>query len=742
MNGPDLAAACERFFAPPNLARRNPQSCVTAYARKALEAVQASVDAALSGDMSLPLILPFVTASEVTWYAVASDPGRARELQELMLAWVGPSWSTFTGSQFRTKDGDWASSVLGPSLSPFVFKVSITDLSDVPAVCDRLASMLRELQRRPSSAGKVLRTAVQMRTAFDRALVVEDAAGAEAAFDALRRSGSLTAENLRFVEIRLLAGLRRWERLFALPSFRSVCDLRLPRETFADVVETVYEHYLAEHERSADAVSAIAVVRTPAFRTFAGLFRTRRDVQRPAVLKAFLLWELAGEAANEEICAELLRAITPQTMNVRFRATLVARIPQIFRERSLEVAEAAFYEDRIDDAFEALLELEPTVRAVALLLRCAREIDTRNASHRALEYFGRCSQEISESVLARHSGLISKVTERECRVDIREEVTWYGWLRAMSNGVDLHESVEALREGCRTWDLDELVRSRDVVRELAEAITDWSISEPTFVEEIFAPLYEAFVAREPVERGAFLDIYIALLTAVSPRRATTKTELALAKDVAAMCVACNPDKARYETVVAELKALLAVSRSYNALDWAIDICDELSASACPNRGIRHEFVSIVFETAESVRQRLTAVQIQTLQFLGNELGVTLSEKPEAEMVEMDTTNPAPNTSSAKIAIYSLQAGASARARGLLQLLLPNAAIETNADTVCTERLKNLARTSDVVGFSWKTSTHQAFYCVKDHLGPQTTLCMSAGAGSSSLVRAIFEQVEH
>ena len=740
MNDPDIAALFERFFAAPNLARRDSQSCVTAYARRALEAVQASIDAARAGDKALPLILPFVTATEVTWFAIASDAGRARELQELMLAWVGPSWSTFTGGQFRLEDGEWVGWAIGPSLSPFVFRVSIPDLADVPTVCDRLAAMLRELQRRPSSAGRILRTTFQVRTAFDRALVVGDVAAAEAAFDALRRSGSLTAENVRFVEIRLLAGLRRWDRLFELPSFRSVCDLRLPRETFADVLEAVYEHYLSEHERAADAVSAIAVVRPPAFRTFAGLFRTRRDVQRPAVLKAFLLWELAGEAPNDAICSDLLRELRPPAIGVRFRAALEGRIPLIIGGRLLEAAEAAFDEDRIDDAFEAFLGLEPTSRIAGLVLRCAREIDTKNASQRAISYLEHCSQELRDSVVAKHSGLIGKVADRASRADVREVASWQGWLRAASAGVERQQAVEAVREGCRSWDLEELVRTRDAARELADAVTNWSISETAFIEEIFAPMYEAFVTREPIERAAFLDIYIALLTAVSAGRATTKTELALAKDVAAMCLACNPERARYATVIGELKALLLGSRSYNALDWAIDICDELSASTCPDRGIRHQFVSIVFETAESFRQRLTGVQIQTLQFLGSELGITLSENLEAVVVETTTTKPAAIASSAKIAIYSLQPGASARARGLLQLLLPNAAIEMNEDTVCTERLKNLARTSDVVGFSWKTSTHQAFYCVKDHLGPQTKLCMPAGAGSSSLVRAIFEQV--
>jgi hypothetical protein len=127
-----------------------------------------------------------------------------------------------------------------------------------------------------------------------------------------------------------------------------------------------------------------------------------------------------------------------------------------------------------------------------------------------------------------------------------------------------------------------------------------------------------------------------------------------------------------------------------------------------------------------------------LRLLGAELGVSLSELPTTDGAPTEEASPSVATVQARIAIYSLDSQAAGRSKAALALLLPQATIDVNNDTVCTDRLKNLARTATVFAFAWKTSTHQAFYCVKNHQGAGTQLCLPKGSGSSSMIRSIYE----
>lgn len=55
-----------------------------------------------------------------------------------------------------------------------------------------------------------------------------------------------------------------------------------------------------------------------------------------------------------------------------------------------------------------------------------------------------------------------------------------------------------------------------------------------------------------------------------------------------------------------------------------------------------------------------------------------------------------------------------RAASLVENRCQDVRVELNHDHECTKRLINLARTTNLFVFAWKSSKHQAFYCVKDH----------------------------
>ena len=92
----------------------------------------------------------------------------------------------------------------------------------------------------------------------------------------------------------------------------------------------------------------------------------------------------------------------------------------------------------------------------------------------------------------------------------------------------------------------------------------------------------------------------------------------------------------------------------------------------------------------------------------------------------------------KIAIYTLTEQAGKRAIILLKQLCPDVSVELNSDKVCTEKLRALAKHADIFVFAWKSSSHQAFYCVKDHRPDGWSIPQPLGKGSSSIIREVVD----
>jgi hypothetical protein len=740
MNPDERSRLLEQVLSGQNQVRRVPRNSVTSVARVAAEAASSGFEAFQRNDSTIPLIVPLVSTIGVTWYGCAQHAVQARELQVLLLSWVGPSWTDFNGGQATLDEDQWPEALLKEAFGPYVFRMRLLKVSDAGVVSQRISSLFSALQRKPGISESMLRSKGQLRADLDRALVLGDAPRAEEVLATLRRTGRMTAENLRFVEIRVLAGLGRWEQLYAAGDIRVLCDLRLPQETFADIVEAIYRHYIYEHERAGDLESAISIVKTAAFRVFAGVFRTRRDASRAAVLKAFLLWELAADEPSEEFCVALLDRIDPNAINTRFKAAIDRLIPTLASGRTLAGADRAFDDEKYDEALAAYLSVPPSMQVIAPLIRCARSIDTQDAAQRALEYLARAPSGIQSAASEKYANLLSKLRTTSQRRDLRMDGSWAKWLAAVLEGADRTTAVDAAREGARSWSVDAFAADTRSVNQLVESLSDWAVDDAAFVEQIYPALYEAFVGGDQPVRTPLRNIYTAMLSIVRLRPGVAKSELDLAKDAVAMALACNPATDIYRGIVTELIGLMKTVASFSTLDWAIDICDELSAAACPDTALRQQFVSLVFTTAEKYRQRLTALQVKTLQFLGAELNSSVSELPTvSESTEAKSPLVASGLDS-RIALYTLDEQAASRARARLQALLPRATIEVNSDLVCTDRLKHLASTSTVFAFSWKTSTHAAYYCVKDHLGTSTSLCMPKGSGSTSLIRAIYEKL--
>ena len=146
----------------------------------------------------------------------------------------------------------------------------------------------------------------------------------------------------------------------------------------------------------------------------------------------------------------------------------------------------------------------------------------------------------------------------------------------------------------------------------------------------------------------------------------------------------------------------------------------------------------VVQACTEFRERLTSLQWQLLSLLAREARIDLPDvgagsDPAAQIAQR--VGP-----SLRVVFYSLNEAATRRAVELLRTLHPHWHLDTNADLVCTPKLKSLAQTAQVFVFAWKSSKHAAYDCVKAAISAKNNLVMARGVGTTSLVAAALERV--
>ena len=196
------------------------------------------------------------------------------------------------------------------------------------------------------------------------------------------------------------------------------------------------------------------------------------------------------------------------------------------------------------------------------------------------------------------------------------------------------------------------------------------------------------------------------------------------------------DDSSYRHAVDTVSKIFGAIRSPHALGWALDVCDSLSQRRVRDADARLRLLTKVIQACQDFSSRLDPLQTYQLRLLAKEAQLEPPELPEAPRSDYEETQ-APDETPYRVAIYSLDEAATRRAVEIMKSLCPHWLIDTNADQVCTDRLKALAHKANVFVFAWRCSKHAAYYCVKAN-GQKESLVMARGVGTSSLVNAAVE----
>ena len=215
-------------------------------------------------------------------------PAGSYELGDEINAWLGPTWlSRF--ERVPEDSNDPMATALRDRFGGTVYRFTGADDAAMQTISTRLSEFAGVLERRPLATRTRVRPVGAIRSDFERALLAGDEAQAEAMIAEFKQTGRLNEENLRYLEVRLSAGLGLWPQIARDHwLIKTLADLALPPQILADLIEALYRTYVEEAEAAGDGAAMRDAFARQVATPYPKLFASRRGIRAPRVVKAVI----------------------------------------------------------------------------------------------------------------------------------------------------------------------------------------------------------------------------------------------------------------------------------------------------------------------------------------------------------------------------------------------------------------------------------------------------------------------
>ena len=706
----------------------------------------------LGSHAAAPLILPFMRGGAVTgWYATTQGASGGYELGDEINAWLGPTWlSRF--ERVAEDSNDPMATALRDRFGGTVYRFTGADDAAMQMISARLSEFAGVLERRPVATRTLVRPVGAIRSDFERALLAGDETQAEAMIAEFKQTGRLNEENLRYLEVRLSAGLGLWPQIARDHwLIKTLADLALPPQILADLIEALYRTYIEEAEAAGDGAAMRDAFARHIATPYPKLFASRRGIRAPRVVKAFALYEQHQPSPDTSMIEALLGLLPTGTDLSLFE---VASAPQAVSASAttLELADEAFDDGQYDRAFEFYLRLPASRKTISRLVSCVGTIGTDEARDRLLEVVDEAGDELVGSLAPAVAARLERLRQAQSEdapsansAGLSDANPWMRWAEQLQAGHDLAGAEHDAQSALINWDASQVRQSGQLAQKFADIIGglngDAGAVARTAVPQIYASFFPDDVKASPAARpiASLLFLLIAMDEALS------RADLDLLAQLTGLLIEQGLSPGDYMSLMGDLEDVQKRIGSYAYLPWSLDVSEALAILPCPSddaRDARLRFFLQVLGQAAGFAHRLAPADLLPIETLAKDYGVGLEAvaalKREAAADEAGAAS-VPNLHGKTIGIYTLAEAAGARAKAALEDLFPGCKVVVNSDLVATAQLTSLAKVADLFVFAWKSSSHQAFYCVKDALGSREPI-WAPGKGTASILRAVMERL--
>jgi hypothetical protein len=406
------------------------------------------------------------------------------------------------------------------------------------------------------------------------------------------------------------------------------------------------------------------------------------------------------------------------------------------------MAQQAILDEDYVTAYDLCFELLPDYWAYTALLRCAAELGSVDVAKKTLEAVNAASSEIKSKFKPKD---LARIESLQLVIDEPSSESlnsgWIGWAQGIQNGSALTTSISILNENVSKWSVDEYAQDTDRCKLLAELIGNANKDKEVIYREAFPFLVEFFVERLDHPSRSFAPIYANIIKILGWSGSLSSDELEIASSLTLALLTSGPSKPDYLECVEDLLEIIKANNSLVHLDWALNTSELLVLYPTQDSGdLRLRFFLDVISIVSAVPHRVTPTQRDILEVLAKDYGcLNLLESLPAPDIEDNLNLTVVGEFKGLIGIYTLTEGAGQRAKSILEKYFPSARVETNRDHGATDRLVSLAKSADVFVFAWKSSKHQAYYCVKEARAGKAII-LPSGKGTVSIVKGAMEVI--
>jgi hypothetical protein len=706
-----------------------------------------------------PVVLPRRrTDRRLEWYGLAFSQRQARSLRDDLTAFVGPSYSNFSGQQAQLDPADPVDRAVLELTGGNAFRFEVIPASSIPDVRDAISLMRRIWLERPFQDTAIPRPTGRILRDLEMALEAGNAEDSMARIEELRAGGRLTAQNTAFLKIRRLAALNLWGELLALPEIITVLSLRRPVRVSEALIRAVYRVELASFEAEGNAVGALDHFRRVALPKYSPLYKSRSLMTAPEVLKSFMLLAAASDPPRPELVAEMLsQSLLPESDRLYLETLAALAIGPaagartVMRGNDLEVAKSAVDLGAYDSAFLILAKASPSRARVELMVQCAYELDTLESARETATAMTHLSLQEQREVLAqrwyreRWEALTVSKEDAKPVPDEQFPANWKEWLLRLNKGV-FPQALEIASRGALEWDPIGLLSKPEEITQVAQLlISDRPVAAQTTLRNAI-PHIISFLRRVDDVRGEFRPITESLIFLLVAEDQIGASDLVVILDLISSVFDIGVTAAQYEELVGYLSELWIRVDSPRYVDWSLDALDMLVSYPAVSPGAREIFLSAVIASFSRWGRRLEPLQWDVLKLICQDLGARdrIDRIHEAFAGVEEAAAAPPDFRSRlrgkKLGIYTLTETVSTRVRGFLEGTFDDVKVLVSNEKVGSDRLRRLAEEADIFLMAVRSAKHAATDFIEVHRPKGKTTLYAAGKGSASMLRILYSHL--
>ena len=697
----------------------------------------------LREDPAAAHVLPRRHDGKTSWYGLAHSRRQLRELAQALEAFTVPTYATIDRrATLSAADPVDAAVIEFTGGHALVLEVVAGSQQHVRHALELFGNLDR---RRPRRELVLSRPLGRLLREFEMAIVASAEDESEQLLREIEQTGQLSTQNVVFLRMRRLAGLRRFDDLLRLPELTTVLAIRRPARVSASLFEAVYATELARFEAAGDAKGALEHFEQVVLQRYPALFKSRHGLQTSEAIKSFMLHALVLRPEDTESREQLLVLPDLSSRDEQFLLELadLAEIA-ISEQRTLEDAVFAVRAGNFDVALAIARDQPASVERAELLIRCAFEIDSIEAMSAAASAVNNLDVDQRDALItskwyAKPWGHISLALSGESEaITIEAPTSWVEWFRRVVENGAFPNAIQIAERGVVEWSAEQFSSADGEI--VAQLLNQEVTSESMRLIRDALPHFLQFLDRAemPVSHRDLLDDLTVLLLAEEDLGVA---DVQVAVNLAGTLVEGGLSGDRYRQLIGDLRDLWERVDSPAHLDAALEMLDTLLTYACPDSGARDSFFQIVLASFRRWHRRLRHDQWALLADFALELN-SFDDVAAVRPAEEASGTPGGVTASAAlsgktVAIYTLAEAAGVRARDFLSRNFEDIVVEISNDHVASDRLRSLARQADVFLIATRSAKHAATTFIESQRPPGRPVLYASGKGSASLIRALF-----